>query len=121
MTGIRRALAALAASAAAWATAAHAQVASFDCRQAQTETEWAICNTPELGALDVEMAATYRLLSDLAPDSSRLARQAGQSQAAWIRGKRNACGGDVGCLSREYRQHISQLRELARKSFVLRP
>ncbi|WP_273795126.1 lysozyme inhibitor LprI family protein [Brucella intermedia] len=33
---------------------------SFDCRKAETETEWAVCNTPELGKLDTELAATYR-------------------------------------------------------------
>lgn len=38
-----------------------AKAASFDCAKAATETEIAICNDPELGALDELMAEAYAL------------------------------------------------------------
>jgi uncharacterized protein len=36
-----------------------AKAASFDCAKATTETEIAICNDPELGALDELMSKLY--------------------------------------------------------------
>ena len=73
---------------------------SFDCARAATATEKAICANPTLAAADREMAQLYKAAS-------------GQrdAQRAFLR-RRNACGGDDGCLGDAYVARIAQLRGL---------
>lgn len=80
---------------------ADAQVASFDCGAARTAVERAICSNPPLGTLDTQLADLYRGVRDTERESQR----------AWLR-LRNECGGDVGCLTRQYSERIAQLRAL---------
>ncbi|WP_404401692.1 lysozyme inhibitor LprI family protein [Pelagibacterium halotolerans] len=102
------------------ASPAVAQVASFDCPKARTDTEWAICNTPQLGALDVRMAANYALLEAIAPAGSSLSESLKSSQGAWIDGTRNPCGGAVACLATAYRNRIEALTTLAQSSLTVK-
>jgi hypothetical protein len=80
---------------------AGAAEASFDCARAQSDSEWAICNTPTLAAWDVRMAALYAQRS--AQDGVRAA------QRAWIYDKRDACGGNVACLMTAYELRLQEL------------
>jgi uncharacterized protein YecT (DUF1311 family) len=85
---------------------------SFDCSQAQSDTEWAICSTPELGALDNRLAAMYHKLSDSASTSPALRKQASRMQDAWLHGRRDMCGGNVDCLMNAYQDMLDALSSL---------
>jgi uncharacterized protein len=97
---------------------AEAQIAGFDCHKAQTDTEWAICNTPELGKLDVRMSTAYSLLQMVAP-ASRFTSLLRQSQSEWL-GQRNACGGAVACLTRIYNSRLTTFDEIAHDALAVR-
>lgn len=73
---------------------------SFDCAKAQTDTEWAICNTPTLAAWDARMAGVYAEFSPDAPTKN--------AQRKWIK-TRNACVGNVDCLMTAYGQRLREL------------
>ncbi|RKE73407.1 lysozyme inhibitor LprI family protein [Pseudorhodoplanes sinuspersici] len=88
----------------------HAQ--SFDCRKAESDTEWAICATPELGQFDNEVSATYRRYTDPSVTSSAVRAKAERMQAAWIHGRRDLCRGDVACLTKAYGEILGALRAL---------
>jgi uncharacterized protein len=92
---------------------AQAAEASFDCAKAQSDTEWAICNTPTLAAWDVRMAALYAQRS-----SDPGARQ---GQRDWIRIKRNPCVGNVGCLMDAYEVRLRDLEGPKAAQLKLRP
>lgn len=85
---------------------------SFDCRQADSDTEWAICSTPELAALDDKVAAMYRALSGPEAKSPALKQQAEQMQQAWLHGRRDVCGGNVDCLMKAYQEMSDALSSL---------
>lgn len=100
-----RVLAVLAACLLAAATPAAA--ASFDCGKARTADEKAICASPALSDLDVEMATLYRVRMQIPMlMGSRGAAQ--DEQHAWLT-QRSACGGDAACLTQTYRQRIAAL------------
>lgn len=80
---------------------ANAAGPSFACTKAQSDTEWAVCNTPTLAAWDARMAGLYA-----AKPPSRSAREL---QRKWMLGERNSCGGNVGCLMKVYEQRINFL------------
>ncbi|WEX07631.1 lysozyme inhibitor LprI family protein [Chelativorans sp. AA-79] len=75
---------------------------SFDCQKAETDTEWAICNTPELGKLDSELATIYRRLLASGKEVPDFRKKVEQMQTSWIHGRRDLCGGDVDCLTTAY-------------------
>jgi hypothetical protein len=75
---------------ASWAAPARAQ--SFNCRHAKLPAEVAICQSPELRALDSEMATDYFSLDVKRPGN----------QARWLR-RRNACGYNEPCLRAAYK------------------
>ncbi|WP_309083994.1 DUF4232 domain-containing protein [Chelativorans sp.] len=79
-----------------------AQAQSFDCAKADTDAEWAICNTPELAKLDEELAKTYRQLLDSAKEGSDFRKDVVQLQTSWVHGNRDLCRGDVSCLMDAY-------------------
>ncbi len=85
---------------------------SFDCARAITETELAVCATPQLAAADREMAALYTaLLGKLSgPAKDHLVKD----QQRWLAIRNDACVGAkdeiIRCLERHYRPHISNLR-----------
>lgn len=87
---------------------AHAQ--SFDCGPYLRKgiiPESVICESPQLAALDSEMAGVYEQLIDQLPD--RAARQLRNDQRRWL-GARNSCGYNANCLVGLYRGRIDYLR-----------
>lgn len=89
-----------------------AQAQSFDCGQAETGTEQAICNTPELTRMDIEAAILYRTLEDAPTATPDLKAKLIHEQEAWLHSTRDACGSDVSCLEEAYRTRIAGLQEL---------
>ncbi len=81
---------------------------SFDCHTNRSPTEQAICNDPELGDLDTQMAQLYFQVSNDA--AGRYYRRVKQDQRAWL-AERDDCDGRVGCLLRAYRARIDELRQ----------
>jgi uncharacterized protein len=75
--------------------------ASFDCAEAQTRSQLAICDDARLSARDEELA---RLLQGAG------AYRAGVERA-WL-DEREGCVGDMSCLARAYDTRIAYLREL---------
>jgi uncharacterized protein len=69
-----------------------ARAASFDCAKAATPTEHAICNSPELSALDGRLGAVY---------DQRVALDPGlrQIQRGWLAARNTGCGADRVCLA----------------------
>jgi uncharacterized protein len=93
--------------AAATATGAHA--ASFDCGKATQPDEKAICATPALGDLDVEMATLYRVRMELPMLMG--ARGAARDDQQSFLDERAKCGSDVACLTQQYNQRVSELNQ----------
>lgn len=86
---------------------------SFDCAKADSDTEDAICNSPELSALDVEMTRLFNLaikgknLTDARRDELR------SYQLGWIKGRNECWKSDLGvdaCVQQEYALRIAELR-----------
>lgn len=84
-------------------TVAHAT--SFDCdADSLSRIEKTICGRDDLGALDSEMADTYRRMLSLA----RAPADEAASQRRWL-ALRNRCN-DVACIARTYRDRLVELR-----------
>jgi uncharacterized protein len=84
-------------------TVAHAT--SFDCDAGSlSRTEKTICSRDDLGALDNEMADTYRHMLSLA----RAPADVSASQRRWL-ASRNRCK-DAECVARAYRARLAELR-----------
>lgn len=81
-------------------------VPSFDCALAGTDTEDAICSDIALARLDRQLADAYRLKLRYADDEERTTIR--DAQRTWI-GTRNACGGDITCLSGAYESRLAAL------------
>ena len=81
--------------------------ASFDCSKATTETEIAICNDPELSALDELIGFTYRQYltyeSWLSFEKDKF--KVIQIQRDWI-DQRNKCQSNTLCLFKNYQKQI---------------
>lgn len=81
---------------------------SFDCRKATTDSENAICESPELSDLDGQLGRAFGDLIAIAkPDRLKDTRA---DQAAWIRSRDATCKGDKGCLGIFIRQRILVLK-----------
>lgn len=92
----------------------HAQVASFDCRQASTPTERAICSSAALGQKDVVVTTYYQLLLRLKPAMAGMAYREfddgiRNGQRQWLQHDRDACGDDATCLGHAYDRRIDAL------------
>lgn len=88
---------------------------SFDCARARAWDERNICAFGDLAALDRQIAAAFRTLTERAPEADR-ARLQGE-QRAWL-GERRACQGPVereavSCLRRTMRARARDLEALA--------
>jgi hypothetical protein len=83
---------------------------SFDCQRATTTVEHAICNDPQLAALDGELDAAYQeVRSILDEDGKRILRD---EQRAWLK-VRDACEKDtwpVLCVKTTVMERLSVLR-----------
>lgn len=89
---------------------------SFDCARARAWDERNICAFGDLAALDRQIAAAFRTLTERAPAADR-ARLQGE-QRAWL-GERRACQGPVereavSCLRRTMRARARDLEAMAR-------
>jgi uncharacterized protein len=98
------------------ASAAHAQVASFDCAKASTRTEKAVCASPTLGSKDVTLAAYFQLLLRLKPSDAGMTYREfddklRSDQRQWLQ-ERDACQADAACLDRAYDRRIGVLLKL---------
>lgn len=91
------------------ALAAPARAASFDCSQALTPDERAVCATPDLSALDSEMGGLWYAYSrvPMLMGGSGNRRDAAQAFVA----DRRQCGDNIACLERVYRERIGALRQ----------
>ena len=77
---------------------------SFDCDKASTATEYAICASDDLSALDRVLADAYKIAKGL--DNSTTLRD---EQRQWNKERSSTCGDDVECLSRMYQERIKVL------------
>jgi uncharacterized protein len=94
------------AAAAALMFGASAHAASFDCNQARTPDEIAICENRDLNDMDVRMATLLDIAKGFVLMGERGAIQ--DDQRDWLQNRRR-CGGDVECLRRSYRKRIGEL------------
>ena len=90
------------------ALAAPAQ--AFDCGEAATPVEKAICADDGLMALDGQMAAAYGEVRKLSTDDER--RMLALSQKAWIDGREAGCGGQVADLAAQLTKLSAQVEQL---------
>lgn len=98
--------------AAAWSLTAvpASQAQSFNCNYAKKPVEVAICQDPNLGRLDEQMAQTYFDVVNNLP--TRRATQVKAEQSAFIR-ERNSCGYDFACISASYNIRLRELCDWA--------
>ena len=82
------------------------QAASFDCNQARTPDEIAICDNRDLNDMDVRMATLFDVIKGFVLMGERGAIQ--DDQREWL-AQRRLCGADVECLRRSYRKRIGEL------------
>ena len=83
-------------------------VPSFDCAKASTATEKAICSDVDLARLDRSLADAYAQAIAPTGDGGGVGRIKDE-QRAWV-AKRDACGGDVGCLTSSYQARLKALQ-----------
>lgn len=77
---------------------------SFDCRQASSDTERAICADPQLAVLDRRMAEAFSSALTAGANKDALRKQ----QNTWRQMTRDTCM-DSECLSAAYQQRIVEL------------
>ncbi|MEP3277641.1 MAG: hypothetical protein ABJN26_28960 [Stappiaceae bacterium] len=84
------------------------EAASFDCSKASAPDEIAICDNPDISAMDSEMAGLwygYKALPLLMGASGNR-----QDEATAFLKTRSACGANVSCLRSAYTQRIAKLK-----------
>lgn len=86
-----------------------ASAASFDCGKAAKPDELAICGTPELSALDSEMAGLWFAFRKVPMLMGASGARMDDAQA--FLDERAACGGDVACLRKAYQNRIAALKD----------
>lgn len=84
--------------------------ASFDCKQANTRIEKAICANPELSPLDEKMASSYKHLIKACNNSSNTIKA---NQIKWLKNTAEGCSTEVGCLKSQYSYRIKYLHEMS--------
>lgn len=87
---------------------ASSYAASFDCGKASTPTEHAICDYPELSALDDLMGRAYRMAKKSADWMTP--QELKSSQKAWMQ-QRNHCGDNFACLRSSYVQRLEEVSD----------
>jgi len=76
---------------------------SYDCSKSSTRTEFAVCDTPDLWAMDRAMANLYFYYRENA-DASR-SQEFLSSQRAWL-SRRDQCAEDISCLYERYSSRL---------------
>jgi uncharacterized protein len=85
---------------------------ALDCSLARTETEKAVCASPELTQADRKLNTLYRAwLASQPPDEREKIKQA---QRVWIKENDTDCRGDANCLGKRYADRIADLVQNAR-------
>lgn len=94
---------------------AAAQVASYDCADAASASEHAICASPSLGRKDVVVATYYDLLVHLKPAIAGMAYREFddrmRDEQRQFLATRNACGANTSCLEKSYDDRLAVLRK----------
>jgi uncharacterized protein len=91
------------------ASSAHAQGPSFDCARATAQVEKLICGSPEISALDLELAKDLReVKAQEGIDRSALV----EGQRQWLRAVRDRCD-DVDCLRHVYAAREKDLLDMS--------
>ncbi|NNG81088.1 lysozyme inhibitor LprI family protein [Acinetobacter sp. ANC 5378] len=80
--------------------------ASFNCDNALTQTEHAICEHRAVNDADVKMATTYNIIKRLVPMGTRGMIQ--DEQVKWLQ-LRDQCGNSSRCLSEVYKMRQQKL------------
>jgi uncharacterized protein YecT (DUF1311 family) len=83
-----------------------ALAASFDCTQAKSPSEIAICSDESLSKLDEQLAAAYSSLKSKLSDSAQLEAD----QKGWL-SNRESCGNQVDCLASNIQARIGELTQ----------
>lgn len=81
--------------------------ASFDCAKAKAPDEKAICANRALNDADVKAATLYDVDGHLMAMGARGDMQ--DAQRSWLK-QRQACKGDVKCLTKAYKARIADLQ-----------
>ena len=82
---------------------------SFDCTKASSVVEHAICNDPQLAALDGQLSAAYAEARAVRDEAERLVLR--DAQRAWLK-RRDACASDpwpVVCVKDSMLQRLAEL------------
>ncbi|MDQ0473330.1 lysozyme inhibitor LprI family protein [Labrys wisconsinensis] len=82
--------------------------APLDCAKAASPAELAICRNYALGQDEARMATLFGIVTGLVAMGQR--GDIGEAQRAWLK-TREACGGDVACLTQSYRTRIGELQK----------
>jgi uncharacterized protein len=85
-----------------------ASYAPIDCAKTSTVAETAICNSYALGQNEARMATLFGVLTSLVAMGQR--SDLIDTQRRWI-SVREACGGNVECLSQAYKTRIDELSQ----------
>jgi uncharacterized protein len=83
-----------------------ALAASFDCTQAKSPSEIAICSDESLSKLDEQLSAAFNSLKSKLTDSAQLDSE----QKAWL-SNRESCGNQVDCLASNIQARIGELTQ----------
>ena len=81
--------------------------ASFDCAKAKAPDEKAICATRALNDADVKLTTLYQVDGHLMAMGARGDMQ--DDQRTWLK-RRQACKGDVKCLTKAYADRVADLQ-----------
>lgn len=99
-------------------TSGASYAASFDCGNATTDAEMAVCSNPELSSFDDILASLFMLKMQVNypntfgfPAFLQLSTQ--QAQRSWIEAEQRRCNADVACLASAYVRRISQFYDLS--------
>jgi len=84
-----------------------ADAASFDCAKAKAPDEKTICATRALNDADVKMTTLLDVDAHLMAMGGRSDMQ--DAQRVWLR-RRQACKGDVKCLTKAYADRLADLQ-----------
>jgi len=84
-----------------------AAAASFDCTRARAPDEKAVCANRALNDADVRMDVLFHVDAHLMAMGGRGDLQ--DAQRTWLK-RRQACKGDVRCLTRAYKDRLADLQ-----------
>jgi len=99
------------AAAVGWTTqsAATETTPSFDCSHVTSTVNKLICTTPDLAALDRELANVFQNTSGQAAFDAKALRR---EEDAWLAGMHKSCN-DVDCIRTAYQKRLAELRDLS--------